>query len=57
MKIREGNVAYINEITIKGNSSISTAEILKMIEFEKEDTFNPVEALSITGEPEEIKAV
>lgn len=40
MKIHEGNVAYINDITIKGNSSIPTAEILKMIAFEKGDKFN-----------------
>lgn len=40
MKIHEGNVAYINDITIKGNSSISTAEILEMIEFEKGDKFS-----------------
>lgn len=40
MKIHEGNVAYINDIAIKGNSSIPTAEILKMIEFEKGDKFS-----------------
>lgn len=40
MKIHEGDVAYINDITIKGNSSIPTAEILKMIEFEKGDKFS-----------------
>ena len=37
MKIEEGDVAYINDIIIKGNSSITTAEILKMIEFLKND--------------------
>jgi outer membrane protein insertion porin family len=40
MKIQEGDVAYINDITIKGNSSITTAEILKMIEFEKGNKFS-----------------
>jgi BlaR1 peptidase M56/Surface antigen variable number repeat len=35
MKIHEGDVAYFNDIIIKGNSSITSAEILKMIEFEK----------------------
>ena len=40
MKIQEGNVAYINDIIIKGNSSIATAEILNMIEFEKGDKFS-----------------
>lgn len=40
MKIHEGDVAYINDITVKGNSSITTAEILKMIEFEKGDKFS-----------------
>lgn len=40
MKIHEGDVAHINEITIKGNSSVTTAEILKMIEFEKGDKFS-----------------
>ena len=40
MKIQEGDVAYINDITIKGNSSTTTAEILKMIEFEKGDKFS-----------------
>lgn len=40
MKIHEGDVAYINDIIIKGNSSIATAEILKMIEFEKGDKFS-----------------
>jgi outer membrane protein assembly factor BamA len=40
MKIHEGDVAYINDITIKGNSSITTAEILKLIEFEKGDKFS-----------------
>jgi outer membrane protein insertion porin family len=40
MKIHEGDVAYINDIIIKGNSSIATAEIMKMIEFEKGDKFN-----------------
>ena len=40
MKIHEGDVAYIKDITIKGNSSITTAEILKMIEFEKGDKFS-----------------
>ena len=39
MKIQEGDVAYINDIIIKGNSSITAAEILKMIEFEKGDKF------------------
>jgi beta-lactamase regulating signal transducer with metallopeptidase domain len=40
MKIHEGDVAYFNDIIIKGNSSITTAEILKMIEFEKGDKFS-----------------
>ena len=40
MKIREGDVTYINDITIKGNSSIATTEILKMIQFEKGDKFS-----------------
>ena len=40
MKIEEGDVAYINDIIIKGNSSITTSEILKMIEFEKGDKFS-----------------
>jgi outer membrane protein insertion porin family len=40
MKIQEGDVAYINDIIIKGNSSITTAEILKMIQFEKGDKFS-----------------
>jgi len=40
MKIHEGDVAYINDIIIKGNSSVTTAEILKMIEFEKGDKFS-----------------
>lgn len=40
MKIQEGDVAYINDIIIKGNSSITTAEIRKMIEFEKGDKFS-----------------
>jgi len=40
VKIHEGDVAYINEIAVKGNSSIPTAEILKMIEFEKGDKFS-----------------
>ena len=40
MKIQEGDVAYINDIIIKGNSSITTTEILKMIEFEKGDKFS-----------------
>ena len=40
MKIQEGDVAYINDIIIKGNSSITAAEILKMIEFEKGDKFS-----------------
>ena len=40
MKIQEGDVAYINDLIIKGNSSITTAEILKMIEFEKGDKFS-----------------
>ena len=40
MKIEEGAVAYINDIIIKGNSSIATPEILKMIEFEKGDKFS-----------------
>lgn len=40
MKIQEGDVAYINDIIIKGNSSITTAEIMKMIEFEKGDKFS-----------------
>ena len=40
MMIQEGDVAYVNDIIIKGNSSITTAEILKMIEFEKGDKFS-----------------
>ena len=40
MKIHEGDVAYFNDIIVKGNSSITTAEILKMIEFEKGDKFS-----------------
>ena len=40
MKIQEGDVAYVNDIIIKGNSSITTAGILKMIEFEKGDKFS-----------------
>jgi outer membrane protein insertion porin family len=40
MKIHEGDVAYINDVIIKGNSSIATAEIMKMIAFEKGDKFN-----------------
>ncbi|MEO8474676.1 MAG: POTRA domain-containing protein [Chryseolinea sp.] len=40
MKIHEGDVAYFNDIIIKGNSSITTAEIQKMIEFEKGDKFS-----------------
>lgn len=40
MKIQEGDVAYINDIIIKGNSSITAAEIFKMIEFEKGDKFS-----------------
>ena len=40
MKIHEGDVAYFNDIIIKGNSSIATAEILKMIEFQKGDKFS-----------------
>ncbi len=40
MKIHEGDVAYINDIIIKGNSSITTTEILKMIDFEKGDKFS-----------------
>ena len=40
MKIHEGDVAYFNDIIIKGNSSITIAEILKMIEFEKGDKFS-----------------
>jgi beta-lactamase regulating signal transducer with metallopeptidase domain len=40
MKIREGDVAYFNDIIIKGNSSVKTAEILKMIAFEKGDKFS-----------------
>ncbi|AYB33622.1 M56 family metallopeptidase [Chryseolinea soli] len=40
MKIHEGDVAYINDIIVKGNSSITTAEILKMIELEKGDKFS-----------------
>lgn len=40
MKIQEGDVAYFNDIIIKGNSSITTAEILKMFEFEKGDKFS-----------------
>jgi hypothetical protein len=40
MKIHEGDVAYINDIIIKGNSSTTTAEILKMIAFEKGDKFS-----------------
>ena len=40
MKIQEGDVAYINDIIIKGNSSITTAEILNMIAFEKGDKFS-----------------
>ena len=40
MKIHEGDVAYFNDIIIKENSSITTAEILKMIEFKKGDKFS-----------------
>ena len=40
MKIHEGDVAYFNDIIIKGNSSIKTAEILRMIEFKKGDKFS-----------------
>jgi outer membrane protein insertion porin family len=40
MKINEGDVAYINDIIIKGNSSVSTMEILKLIEFDKGDKFS-----------------
>lgn len=40
MKIHEGDVAFINEITIKGNSSVTKSEILKMLEFEKGDRFS-----------------
>ena len=40
MKIHEGDVAYFNDIIIKGNSSVTTAEILKMIQFEKGDKFS-----------------
>ena len=40
MNIQEGDVAYINDIVINGNSSTTTAEILKMIEFEKGDKFS-----------------
>jgi len=40
MKIHEGDVGYFNDIIIKGNSSISTAEILKMMAFEKGDKFS-----------------
>ena len=40
MKIQEGDVAYVNDIIIKGNSSITAAEILKMIELEKGDKFS-----------------
>ena len=40
MKVQEGDVAYINDISIKGNSSITAAEILNMIEFEKGDKFS-----------------
>jgi beta-lactamase regulating signal transducer with metallopeptidase domain len=40
MNIHEGDVAYINDIIIKGNSSITAAEILKMIQFEKGDKFS-----------------
>lgn len=40
MKIQEGDVAYINDIIIKGNSSIAAAEILEMIAFKKGDTFS-----------------
>ena len=40
MKIQEGDVAYFNDIIIKGNSSIATTQILKMIEFEKGDKFS-----------------
>ena len=40
MKVHEGDVAYINDIIIKGNLSIATAEILKLIEFENGDKFS-----------------
>ena len=40
MKIHEGDVAYINDISIKGNSSINAPQILKMIEFKKGDKFS-----------------
>ena len=40
MKIHEGNVAYINDIIIKGNSSTRAEEILKMIDFKKGDKFS-----------------
>jgi hypothetical protein len=40
MKIQEGDVAYFNDIIIKGNTSIKTAEILKMMEFKKGDKFS-----------------
>jgi beta-lactamase regulating signal transducer with metallopeptidase domain len=40
MKIQEGDVAYINDIIMKGNTSITAAEILKMIEFKKGDKFS-----------------
>jgi outer membrane protein assembly factor BamA len=40
MKIHEGDVAYINDIIIKGNASITTAKILEMMEFEKGDKFS-----------------
>lgn len=39
MKIYEGDVAYVNAIGIKGNSSVATSDILKMIAFEKGDKF------------------
>ncbi len=40
MKVHEGDVAYFNDIIIKGNTSITTAEILKMMAFEKGDKFS-----------------
>lgn len=40
MKIDEGNVAYFNDVAVKGNSSISTPQILKMIDFKKGDKFS-----------------
>lgn len=40
MKIYEGEVAYINDVIIKGNSSVTTAKILEMIEIQKGDKFS-----------------